>query len=61
MMLGSLIPFLLVIAYGFDRAVSRFGNIKFIILAVMILAMLAAEIATDLPVFSSPCNWFHLP
>ena len=61
MMLGSLIPFLLIIAYGLDRAISRLGNIKFIVLAFMILAMLSAEIATDLPAFSNPYNWFHLP
>lgn len=60
--LGLLIPFLLLIAYGIDRALDRFGNAaKFITLAVMIFAMLALEVATDWPAFSSPFNWFHLP
>ncbi|HXB60606.1 MAG TPA: DUF2142 domain-containing protein [Candidatus Acidoferrales bacterium] len=60
--LGLLIPFLLLVAYGIDRALVRLGNAaKFIALAVMILAMLAVEVATDWPAFSSPFNWFHLP
>jgi hypothetical protein len=62
MLLGSLIPFLLVIVYGLNRLMNRFGNAtKFAILAVMILVMLGAEIATDWPAFSNPYNWFHLP
>jgi hypothetical protein len=40
----------------------RFRNAtKLINRAVVILAMLVLEIATDRPVFSSPFNWFHLP
>jgi hypothetical protein len=62
LMLGVLIPFLLLIVYGLDRALNRFGNMaKFSILTVMILGMLAVEITTDWPVFSSPFNWYHLP
>jgi hypothetical protein len=62
MMLGSLIPFLLVIVYGFHRLTCRLGNrAKFIIFAVLILAMLTAEIVTDWPAFANPYNWFHLP
>ena len=62
LMLGALIPFLLLIVYGLDRTLNRFGNAaKFFTLSVMILGMLAVEITTDWPVFSSPFNWYHLP
>jgi predicted membrane protein DUF2142 len=62
LMLGALIPFLLLIAYGLDHALNRFGNrVKFFTLALLILGMLAVEIATDWAVFSSPFNWYHLP
>ncbi|HUA64679.1 MAG TPA: DUF2142 domain-containing protein [Alphaproteobacteria bacterium] len=62
LLLGALIPFLLLIAYGLDRAFSRFGNVaKFSALAVMISLMLACEIVTDWPVFPNPYNWYHLP
>lgn len=62
MLLGALIPFMLLMVFGLDRLTARFGSAaKFIILATLILVMLASEIATDWPVFSSPFNWFHLP
>ncbi len=62
LLLGALIPFLLLIVCGLDRLLNRFGNVtKFGALALMILAMLAVEIATDRPVFSNDYNWFHLP
>lgn len=61
MLLGALIPFLLLIVYGVDRALNRFGNTtKFIILAATVIAMLCLEIATDKPVFNSQYNWFHM-
>ena len=62
MIIGCLVPFLLVIAYGLDRVLCRFGNVaKFGTLAVVLLGMLAVEIATDWPAFSNPFNWYHLP
>lgn len=62
LMLGALIPFFLLITYGLDRGLNRFGNtVKVFTLGVAILGMLAVEIATDLPAFSSPFNWYHLP
>jgi hypothetical protein len=62
LLLGALIPFLLLIVYGLDRLLMRFGNTaKFLALAAIMCAMLAVEIMTDWPVFSSPYNWFHLP
>ncbi len=60
--LGVLIPFLLLIACGLDRAFNRFGNpAKFTALVIMISLMLAVEMVTDWPVFSNPYNWYHLP
>jgi hypothetical protein len=62
LMLGALIPFLLLMVYGLDRLLNRFGNAgKFVALGILVLLMLAMEIVTDWPVFSSPYNWFHLP
>ena len=62
MLLGVLIPFLLVAASGLDRLLHLFNSrTKFIILGVFISVMLASEIVTDWPAFSSPYNWFHLP
>jgi hypothetical protein len=52
----------MLIAYGLDRALNRFGDrVKFFTLAAAILGMLAVEVATDWPVFSCPFNWYHLP
>jgi hypothetical protein len=61
MLLGALIPFLLLIVYGLDRLLDRFGGIaKFLTLGLMLSGMLILEIATDYPVFSNAYNWFHL-
>jgi hypothetical protein len=61
LMLGSLIPFLLVFAYGLDHALSHFGSVvKFSALAGMIFFMLTSEIIIDWPAFSNEFNWFHL-
>ncbi len=62
MILGALIPFLILIACGLNRLLRRFNvKTKFVILGVLVLIMLASEIATDWRIFSSPYNWFHLP
>jgi hypothetical protein len=62
MLLGTLIPFMLLFVYGLDRLLNRHGILaKFIVLAAIICAMLAMEITTAWPVFSSPFNWFHMP
>jgi hypothetical protein len=61
LMLGALIPFLLLFVFGLDRAMNKFGNAaKFFALTGIILFMLAAEIATDWPIFPNPYNWFHM-
>ena len=61
MILGSLIPFLLLIAYGIDQALMRFGQTaKFIAFTAVISVMLATEIATDWGVFSNSYNYFHI-
>lgn len=62
LLLGALIPFLLLIVYGFDRLLNIFGGaIKCAAFVVAILLMLAVELVTDWPVFSNPYNWYHLP
>jgi hypothetical protein len=61
LMLGTLIPFLLVMAFGLDRMLNCFGNIaKFVALAVLLLSLLTLEMATDWPIFASQYNWFHI-
>jgi len=61
LLLGALVPVLLILAYGMDRLLDRFGNLaKFVALGSIILMMLVLEIATDYPVFCSPYNLFHL-
>jgi hypothetical protein len=60
LMLGALIPFLLLFVFGLDRALKKWGNVaKYIALVALLLFMLAAEIATDWPIFQSQYNWFH--
>ena len=62
MMLGALIPFLLLFAYGMDKALSRFSaRTKFSILFAGLGLMLAIEVATDWPALFNVYNWFHLP
>jgi hypothetical protein len=62
LLLGFLVPFLLLLVYGLDRLLNRFGTVaKLITLTVMISAMLTLEVATDWPVFFSQYNWFHMP
>lgn len=62
LLLGSLIPFLILIVYGIDRVLDRFGTaVKFTALAAIIVAMLALEIVADWSVFFDPYNWYHLP
>jgi branched-subunit amino acid transport protein len=61
MMLGVLIPFLLLFTFGLDQALKKFSNAtKFMVLAVGLGLMLAAEIATDWPIYPNPYNWFHM-
>jgi hypothetical protein len=60
LMLGALIPFLLVLAFGMDRLLNRWGKTaKYVALALLLLFMSGMEIATDWPVFQSQYNWFH--
>jgi len=61
LILGALIPFMLLFVFGIDCALKQFRNaVKFLVLTAIILFMLAAEIITDWPVFSSQYNWFHM-
>lgn len=62
MLLGSLLPFLLLFAYGLDQVLNQFGTgAKFLALAVIVTAMQSVEIIANWPAFSSSYNWFHLP
>ncbi|MGH7981326.1 MAG: hypothetical protein ACREE6_18260, partial [Limisphaerales bacterium] len=61
-LLGALVPFMLLFVFGIDRAFNRFGNIaKFSAAGAILLIMIAGEIVSDVPAFSNPYNWFHLP
>ena len=61
LLLGALVPFLLLLVVGMDRALGRFGNpAKYLALAGMISFMLISEIAVDWPVFASQYNWFRM-
>jgi hypothetical protein len=61
LLLGALIPFLLLFAFGLDQVLKRFGSpMKFAVLAGLLLFMLASEITIDGRIFSNAYNWFHL-
>ena len=58
-----LAPFLLLYLDGLERAwrfVTRGKVSPFIVLAVIVVAMCAAEVILMQPVFLSEYNWFHL-
>jgi hypothetical protein len=60
LLLGALIPFLLLLAFGLDQALKKFGGAaKFGVLTGLLLAMLAAEITIDWHIFPNAYNWFH--
>ncbi len=61
MILGALIPFLLLWFYGLDQLLGKFGvKIKFLVLGILLLLMLATEITIDWNIFPNEYNWFHL-
>ncbi len=61
LILGALIPFIVLFAFGLNGLLRKFGNAgKFSILALFLLFMLGAEIATNWPVFFSQYNWFDM-
>ena len=61
LMLGALVPFLLLFAFGMDCLLKRLGEAaKFLALAALLIFMLASEIATDWRIFPNAYNWFHL-
>jgi len=60
LMLGGLIPFLLLFVFQLDRFLKRRSmTAKAVTLFFLIFLMLASEIATDGPVFSSQYNLYH--
>ncbi|HEX3625295.1 MAG TPA: DUF2142 domain-containing protein [Verrucomicrobiae bacterium] len=61
MMLGALVPFVLLIVFGLDRLLNRFGNAaKWMALVSMVLFMLILEVVTARSIFFNSYNWFHL-
>ena len=61
LMLGALVPFLLLFAFGMDCLLRHLGEAaKFLVLAALLIFMLASEIATDWRIFPNAYNWFHL-
>lgn len=62
LLLGALVPFLLALVYGMDRALMNLGIAgKLLALSILIGLMLAVEVATDWPALNNDYNWFHLP
>jgi hypothetical protein len=62
LLLGAVIPFLLLLAFGMDRLLKGPGTrTKFLTLAAIIGIMLAVEVASDWPALFNEYNWFHLP
>ncbi|HEV2329043.1 MAG TPA: DUF2142 domain-containing protein [Verrucomicrobiae bacterium] len=62
LLLGAVIPFLLVLAFGMDRLLKGLGMwAKFLTLAACLGIMLTVEVASDWPALFSEYNWFHLP
>lgn len=61
LLLGALIPFLLLFAFGLDNVLQKLGNTrKFVALAGLVMIMLGAETITNWPVFSSQYNWYNM-
>ena len=59
--LGALIPFMLLFVSGLDLILQRLKlPLKWLILAVLCLAMLIFEFAADIPVFFDKYNWYHM-
>ncbi|HEV2454356.1 MAG TPA: hypothetical protein VGY98_08845, partial [Verrucomicrobiae bacterium] len=62
LLLGALVPFMLALVYGMDRALMNLGIAgKLLALSILIGLMLAVEVATDWPALNNDYNWFHLP
>jgi hypothetical protein len=59
---GALVPFLLLYAYGLDRALDRgaMRRFKWPALGFILLAITISEAVVNGPVFASRYNWFHL-
>lgn len=62
LLLGALVPFLILFAYGMDHALRYVaGRTRFFILFGCVCLMLTLEVATDWPALFNQYNWFHLP
>lgn len=59
--LGALIPLMLLLVSGLDRILCRLtAPTKFIVLAILTLAMLGTEFAANHSVFLDKYNWYHM-
>jgi len=61
LMLGALVPFMILIAAGWNRAFEKTGNVtRYLSLSALLVFMLTTEIATDWQIFQNEYNWYHL-
>jgi hypothetical protein len=60
-MLGTLVPFLILIAAGLDRLLATLSiNTRFSVLGLILMAMVVTELATNWQIFSNKYNLFHM-
>jgi hypothetical protein len=59
---GVILPFLLLYITGLNFILTklRLASRLLVVVIVVVAAITISEIALTLPVFSSPCNWYHL-
>jgi hypothetical protein len=58
---GAVLPFLLLYVQGLQNILSKLRLASFLLIAVVVIAIgiTLSEVFITLPVFASPCNWFH--
>ena len=63
LIIGALIPFALLYAYGVTRLLRRAGNasLPLVLLAIIMLSVSISDVLVNYEVFASEHNWFHLP
>jgi len=63
LIIGALIPFALLYAYGVTRLLRRAGNasLPLVVLAIIMLSVSISDVLVNYEVFASEHNWFHLP
>src|SRR5437762_12568960 len=63
LIIGALIPFALLYAYGVILLVRRAGNalLPLVVIATIVVLVSISEAVVNREVFASEHNWFHLP